>query len=276
MRKLALLLLPLALLAGACLGGGGGDGEPDGDEGAQVGQDATDEAPEVTATPESAEADLDGGGGGAGSLLGGSFNPLQLFSNISSGGQPSSGAADPDLKGALLAASDLPSGYTPFGEFSFSLPTEYGNADMVANMFMSGDVLSGELGAMVMSAAIAAPPDALKELGDFSALSDISQSDLDQMTAAGGALGVQFRDVRLLDASGLGEGGAGIHMVLDMGELLSSFGGEGQANPFASGMAMDMYMFGKGDTLLMLMVSSADQSPDFDAKALAEKMDAKV
>ena len=70
----------------------------------------------------------------------------------------------------------------------------------------------------------------------------------------------------------------GMHMTMDLGALLSAFGAPNDgSNPVASGIAIDMYLFVRGDHLLMTMVMwAADKAPGVDGRALAEVMDSKA
>lgn len=278
MRKLAItLLLPFALLAMvACSDDDNGGGDTEDEPTAEATAEATDGTDDPTDEPTEEASSSDGGDSSASALFG-AFSPLELLSGAG-GGVPSAGPADPDLQAALLTAADLSSDFTSMGDVNYSLPTEFGDTNMAMSMFASGDLESGDFEAMVMSAAIQMPADALAEMGDFSELSELNESDLDEVEAAAGGTGLGISEVSLLDASGLGEGGAGIRMVMDFGELLGAFGAPSdESNPFAGGIAMDMYMFGRGDRMLMLMVMApAEGGSDIDGKALAETMDRKI
>jgi hypothetical protein len=219
--------------------------------------------------------DSDGGSSGADALLS-SINPLQLLSAASSGA-PSIAPADPSLEAALLTAGDLPAGFTPFGTFSFNVPSEYGELQMAASMFMSGDILAQELNAMVMSAAVAIPADQLDELGDPGDWADASEDDLGQLRDIMEETGVGLSELDLLDASDLGDGGLGMHMTMDFGGLFGALGAPDDANPFAEGISMDMYMFIDGDKMLMTVVMWPAGGPSgVDGRALAEVMDGRV
>jgi hypothetical protein len=276
MRKLAVaLLLPLALLAMvACSDDdNGGDDTEDEPTAEETAGDSSDEPTDEPTEEDSASIDDSDDGAGLSGLFG-TINPLDVLS--ASSGAPSSGPGDPELQAALLTESDVPSDYMAIGDMNYSLPTEYGEANMAMSMFAGGDLMSGDLDAMVMSAAISMPPEALEEMGDFSELGELGEGDLDDIEAAAAGTGFGFSDLRLLDASGLGEGGAGIHMVMDFGDMLGGFGATGEDNPFANGVAVDMYMFGRGETMLMVMVMEPADGSGIDGKALAEAMDRKI
>jgi hypothetical protein len=282
MRYLALLLLALALFAGAC----GDDDDSNGDDGSNDDSEPTaaatqpSEDGEGPTTEPTEGADSEGGGGDSSAvsdLLGGGLSPFTLLNNVGSA-PPASGAADPALQAALLTQGDLGGDYMGFGEFSFTVPTEYGNIDMVANMFAKGDALTSEMpGAMVMSAAFSVPPEAQEEFDalEDASITDAELSDLANLAAASGGLGIGLQDVRVLDASGLGDGGFGMHMAMDFSGLLDAFGGAPGEVPFDS-MSIDMFIFADGDQMLMVMVMApGDDSGDVDARDLAEAMDAR-
>ena len=279
LRRLALVLLPLALLATACTAGGDDIADdatgPEATETpAAVSDPATDGATqEEAAEPPAAISDssTDEGERAAADILSGALNPFQLLSSL--GGESLSQEVDPALKAALLDADDLPD-FLPLGEFNISTPTEYGAVEMAASMFVSGDLVSGEFGAMVMSGAMAIPQEALDELGDLNELKNLTEADLDALQAEAGLLGADFR---LLDASGLGEDGFGMHMEMDFSGLLGGFGATEEDDVPFQGIAMDIYVFLRGEHVLILMMMwPTDQPPPADARDLAERMDAKA
>ena len=106
------------------------------------------------------------------------------------------------------------------------------------------------------------------------------QAEISQGIAETEQLGLGWSDFRLLDASGLGEGGLGMRMELDLGallgELATAFGAPEEEIPTA-GFVIEMYMFFRGDRMLMVVVmETLDQSTGVDARELAETMDAKA
>ena len=274
LRKLALLLLPLALLAAACssdsAGNDGTDGGTRAPAATAVSSDGSTPAGASDAQPTTVAGDSDSGD------LFGALNPLDLLSAASSG-QPSLGDFDPSLQVALLTGDDLPGDFLSLGDFAYNVPSEYGELQMAASMFTSGDVASEELGATVMSAVVAIPPGALDDLGDPSHWLNADEADLADVQAALGESGLGLTDLRLLDASGLGDGGVGMHMTLDFGALFGALGAPDEANPIAAGLSMDMYMFLRGDRMLMTIVMWPAGSPSgVDGHALAEIMDGRA
>ena len=257
-----------------------------------VGDDEPDSGTAVTrsATPTATAPDT--GGGGDDTVSGGgnetvsavldTFNPFSLLGTL--GSQPGApgpgGEGNGELKAALLEESDLPAGFTTFGEMSFNVPVEGSSGTMAANMFASGDLASGEFGAMVMSAALEGPPGALDQLGNFDELENLSDEDFAEMEEAFGQLGIGFSDFRLLDASGLGDGGMGMHMAMDFAGLFDQLaipGGEEQVTPPFDSITFEIYAFAKGERVYMVMVIwPGDTDPGVNSRSLADTVDAKA
>jgi hypothetical protein len=275
-RKLAFLLLPLLLLLAACNSGGGNGGSPT-EVADPPGSDAEATDDDAVATDEATPDDTDTSSGDDGDTDGDPFASLNPFDVLNSlDGSATMGTPDPTLAAALLTAGDLPGGFMDGGSFGMSMPTEGGTVDLAMSMFMSGDIDSGEFDAMVMSAVMALPPEALAELeGEDFALSD---DDLDEIESMIGEtdLGVGIGDIAVLDAAGLGDGGFGMHMTMDFAGLFGALGAPEEDNPFADGISMDMFAFIDGDQMRMVIVMApAGGSTGVDARDLAETMDAK-
>jgi hypothetical protein len=232
--------------------------------------DATTSDPAETAEPTEDESGDDSASSGE---LFGSFNPFSALQSLN-GSSPASTQVDPALKAMLLKDADLP-GFMGFGEYAFSVPDQQGGTvDAAASMFMSGDVAStGELGTMVMSMVATVPPG--DDMGDLDQLDELSQAELDQIAATAGQFGVGYGDIRALDASGLGESGGAMHLEMDFAGLFSGLGaGE---SPVPNGIAMDMYVFARGQRMLMLMIMyPAGSASPVDGHALAEIMDGRA
>lgn len=271
-RKLAFLLLPLLLLLAACTGGGDKNGSSDTDDAQPPSSDAaataTDDsgaAVEATDTV-TGEDSGDAGGGDPFAVL----NPFDVLSGLN--GSPSVGEPDPALAASLLTAGDLPDGFTNMGSYGYSMPSEVGNVDLAASIFSSGAVESGEFNAMVMSAAMTLPPEALDQMAGF----ELSEDDLGELESLAGDAGLGFADIEVLDASGLGDGGFGMRMTMDIADMLGGLGASDSENPLPDGIAMDMYGFLDGDQMRMVIVMApAGGSTGVDARDLAEAMDAK-
>lgn len=254
---------------------GGGEDEP-----AAVSAERTPTATATKTTPSTAST-----GSGSASAVSqalDTFDPFSLVSTLSSippGGSGTSGAISPQegdsLEALLLREEDLPAGFTAFGEMSFSIPADAGTGTMAANIFASGDLANGDMGTMVMSAALSGP-DFSEGFSDIQGVPEIPQAELDEVSAAFQALGISFSEFRLLDASGLGDGGVGFHMVMDFGGLVETFGAPDDGT-IPSSIAWDMYIFRAGERALMLIVMwPPDVSSGVDSRALAEALDAKA
>ena len=217
------------------------------------------------------------------------FDPFTMMGALGSSGSPSditisgpTGASltpseqvDESLKAILVREGDLPPGFQSFGDMAFSVPTGTGTADMVASMFASGDVAGDDFETMVMSAVMVGP-DVTAEFGDFDALEEMTQADLDEAAAAMEEFGMTLIELETLDASGLGDGGMGIHMVMDFSGMLEALGMPEDESALA-GIAWDMYVFTRGERVLMVMVMwPSDGAAGADARALAEIMDARA
>jgi hypothetical protein len=221
------------------------------------------------------------GGGETVSAVLDTFDPFSLMGTLGSAtGAPSAGEGGDELKAALLDEGDLPDGFSSFGDMSFTLPVEGGSGTMAANMFASGDLESGEFGAMVMSAALEGPPGTLDQLGDLEELQNLSEEDFAELEQSMGQLGISFSDFRLLDAGGLGDGGKGMHMAMDFAGLFDQFavpGGEEQVTPPFDTIVFEMYVFQKGERVYMVMVIwPGDGDPGVDGRALADVVNAKA
>jgi hypothetical protein len=185
----------------------------------------------------------------------------------------------PELKAVLLTAEDLPPGYNGLGgDIGYSMDMPEGSMSMAARMFFEGDMMSGEPGSIVMSAVMAMPAAALE---DFDAsIAELEQMDLspqgiEEMMGESGMQGMEFKELQLIKDPGLGEAGLGMHMVMDMSGALGGLGAEMGA--YENGIAMDVYMFTRGERVLMLMVMwPAGEQPNVDGLALAEIMDGRA
>ena len=130
---------------------------------------------------------------------------------------------------------------------------------------------------MVMSAAMEGPPGLPGELGGLREMGGLSEADIAEAEEALGQFGMSFSDFRLLDASGLGDGGMGMHMAMDFGGLFDQFGlPAGEAPPFDS-IVWEMYAFAKGERMYMVMVMWPDNAdPGLDSRSLADALNARA
>ena len=269
LKRSLFALLPVALLAAACSSGGD----------VTTSREVTDPSDPPAAAIDTSDEPIADTATTSGSVdtaveLLTSFNPFELLNAV---GDSSSLEVDPQLAEPLLSAGDLPGDFMSLGEDGFSAPTEIGSIDMAISMFARGDLASQEFGAMVMSLAARLPPEALAELGDPNQLAAITQAEVDRIEGEFASLGEGFGDFRILDASGLGDGGLGMRLEIDFGQLLGALGATDEENPLAAGIAMEMYMFFRGEHMLMVMVMSPiGESTGVDARDLAEIMNEKA
>jgi hypothetical protein len=186
-----------------------------------------------------------------------------------------------------LTLDDLPPGYSDLqpGGLSFSFDTDQGSMSMAASMFTKGEAADQFPESMVMSAVVLASGDLMEQsLGQLQRYTDSAELEREIENALGSGqvpAGISIEDVRVLDASGLGEEGVGLHMVMtmDMGQLAQQFGGSmpPEADFLKDGLAFDMYVFVRGDHMLMVMSMWPGGGPaPVDARALAEVMDGRA
>ena len=185
----------------------------------------------------------------------------------------------PELKAVLLTAEDLPPGYNGLGgDIGYSMDMPEGSVSMAARMFFEGDVMSGEPGSIVMSAVMAMSASALDEFDASIAKlenMDLSPQGIEKMVGESGMQGIEFKEFQLIKDPGLGEVGVGMHMVMDMSGAAGGLGAEMGA--YENGIAMDVYMFTRGERVLMLMVMwPAGEQPNVDGLALAKVMDGRA
>ena len=316
LRTVALILLPIALLAAACggssdgatresdedsveaLGPAGPDGiynsaddsvvgdspdrdgpadgpasfaEPDGiaglDEDSVTSTTGADDGNDGVVIADSGSDPESGTSSLGDNVLLGALNPFSLLDGMSAvlSGQDS---FDPGSGAALLSAADVPGSFQEMGEFSFSTPSEFGEMDMAARMFGTGDD-SDDFGAMIMSVTMTLPPEAMGELDELMGLTEADFVDLQE---ASDGFGMEFADLQILNADGLGDSGFGMHMEIDFGALFSVFGTP-EDDSVPVGIAMDMYALAVRDQVLALMVMwPMGESPGVDALALAQIM----
>ena len=281
LRRLAFALIPLLLLGAAACDDSNSASPAEPTATAEEPQPTAEEsqptakptdAVEPQATDEESSGRSSPPGSAAGTDLFGSISPFQLLDTF--GNAPPSENVDPELKSGLLTADDLPGDYQALGEFGSSVPSEYGPIEMAASIFTNGDMESQDLadmGGMVVSAAMNLPPEALAELGDIGDLGNAALEDVRSQEMEG-----FLSELTALDASGLGDGGFGIRMVMDLGALAGLFGGAPEEELPFDGIAIEMYGFVEGEQLLMVMVMAPlGGAQGVDARDLAETMDAR-
>ena len=282
------VIAAVAVAAFVFLGGAGaisgfvGDDEPSRSTAtvAEVTPTPTEAPPALTPTPADDSATGSGDGGAAVTSVLNTFDPLSVVGALSSGaapqlGEPIEGSqADGSLGEALLQQGDLPAGFETFGEMTFSMPVEGTTANMALNMFATGDMEGGDFGTLVMSGVIESAD--MAALGDLDA-TELSEGDLAEVGEALSNVGIQVGDLRLLDASGLGEGGFGMHMEMDFSELFAGFQELIPDESMPTAFAWDMYAWAHGDRMYMLMVMwTPGAAGVVDARALADIVDGRA
>ena len=215
MRRALLLVAAVVLLPMAAACGGSKSTERQSEEPSQA-----------TATTEAAVEEGEGGAAPGPQ----EFSPLGLLTGDlpGLGGGPAglkvNQDVDPSLAAALLRKEDLPGAFGSLagGQFSFSVPSEDGDVNMAMSLFFSGDPAAGAEGpaAAVISAAAAMPPDLLKKsLASFPSGQGSEDEIRAALSRAEKISGLKFLDMGILDASGLGEESAGLHVVMDFGRF---------------------------------------------------------
>lgn len=271
LKKAAVVLSIFALFLTAC---GSGDESPaTNNDDSQPTASATADEPEPTSAAKPPKSDA----------LKSAFAPLN-----SMGGplldadfdmQATSADVDPTLKGALIRAEDLPPGFTSLGtgDFSFAFDTPEGRIEMAESMFFQGDVMAGEMGTVVMSAAMIPPGDMDEFYRGVDEMEgqELTPEDLSELLGEGGMQGMELKEFRVFTVPGLGDKGFGMQMVIDMSGFASAFGSG--LEMYDAGLAFDMLMFAKGERMYMLMVMwPADDASGVDAQAVAEIMEGRI
>lgn len=256
MKRVLLSLVALVALAGvAC---SGGDKKP--------AATATEPAAESTSAPAKDAASTPEASGDGADPIGSIFSTLfdnsalNLSPGTDGGAAPEFGPGDESLKQYLLTADDIPAGYSSMGEFSYRVPdgiSKEGGMDMAASMFTSGDPESSDPSGATIVMSMVLRPDDLTELGAaFDQAKGMSEEDLRDAIAqgAGGFGGADMFKVKLLDADGLGDGGFGMELTMDLSGLLGAFAEGFGADESAqadvekmSKIVMRMYVFATGD-----------------------------
>ena len=276
LRKLAIVLGILVLFLTGC--GGGDDAMPwekNGDE-PTAAATAEETAASNGDTEPTAEPTQESESGDAESAV---ESLKTLSSSMFSGGSLNlSGEAvevDPALTAALLTQEDVPSDFIGLGQdFNFASDSPEGKMEVSMRMFAQGDVMSGAAGSILVSAAMSIAPGSLDDfetaLADLKG-QDLTADDLKEMAGELGGEGVQITEFEMLKTSGLGDKSLGMHMVMDASAMAAE-GTEG-LDAFKNGMAIDMYVFMKGERgYLLVNVLPADQPAGVDGLDLAKKM----
>ena len=221
-----------------------------------------------------------------------------LFTGALNGGTTpgSLGDGDPTLKQYLPADSDLPKGYAFQGQFTSRAPdgvSTSGGIDIAAEIATNGDpsAKDPDFSKLGLLMAIVLKPDDLQSLGSaLDSIKELSEQDLASAFSQGGAGDtgglIRVKNVKVLDASGVGDGGAGFQMTIDLGglaDILGALGGD--ATPASGGpdlsklaITMRMYLFARGDYAGgVIRMAFADSLPgDVDELGLAKIIDGKL
>lgn len=302
-RALFSLVIVMASAAAAC--GGGDKKSPTAEPAASTEKPAASATAKVASkTPGSSKTATAGKSATPGTssksekTISGLFG--SLFSSALSGAPDASGAGglgegDPSLAKYLPANSDLPDGYTPQGQFNFRAPdgiSDSGGIDVSAEIASTGDPSdktdfskAGMLMAMVLK------PDDLQSLGEaFDSIKSLNEQDLKDTLAEGAGGGdsslVLIKNVKVLEAPGLGDGNVGFQMTIDLSAIASIFSGlAGDATPAPDApdlsklaITMRIYLFARGDYAggILRMAFSDSLANDVDEVALAKIIDNKL
>lgn len=295
-RSLFSLIAVMTVLAAAC---GGGDKKPAATAAAPTEEPAASTAAKpASETPSSARTATPSTSKKSQDVVGGLFSTLftGALSGGGSAGASGLGDGDPALKQYLPSNADLPNGYTPQGQFTFRAPdgvSSTGGIDIAAEIAVSGDATANtpDFAKLGMLMAMVMKPDDLQSLGSaFDSIKGLSEKDLEDALLQGGgndASGLfSIKNVKVLDAPGLGDGGVGFQMTIDLGGLASVFNGlGGDSTPATDApdlsklvITMRMYLFARGDYAGgILRMAFADSLPgDVDEVALAKIIDGKL
>lgn len=287
-----LLIGALGLVAVIAIACGGGDKKPTAEPTERPAPRSEATLPRASSTIEIGSPTEEISSGRSGEGIGSLFN--SVFSSGLSGGLggavPGLGAGDESLKLFLPPDADLPDGFTPTGSFTFSAPagtSEFGAMDMAMTMAVKGDptTLGGaspDLSSIEMLMAMVIRPEDLQELGvAFESVEDLDPEDIQEEIngSLAGMQGIEVTRFEVLDASGLGDGGFGMEMTIDMTGFTEIFGAlGGQGAPELGAMTMRMYMFGSGDHMGAVMRMAFAETVDGAAEdfGIAEIMAGKL
>jgi hypothetical protein len=271
-RLTALLgILALALAVGC---GSGNDAANKADNGKPV---ATKAASTKAAPTEEASEEIDSGDS-AGALESLSFLTGGMFGGEEQGTPQE---ADATLASMLIADTDLPSTFAGIGGdqgFTMTVPGSGGEATMAMRTFSEGDPNASEMTPTIISAAMTMPQSALDEYdAQLAQLDEVSADDLKEAMGGADLFGIEFTEFSV-DKIDLGDGGMSMHMVMDLSGMADMFGDlmEDTGTPFPTSLSYDMYVFRKGDVVLMVMAMLPPDSDTVDVESLAEIMESRA
>ncbi|MDP9238381.1 MAG: hypothetical protein M3P30_13490 [Chloroflexota bacterium] len=175
------------------------------------------------------------------------------------------------LKQYVLKASEFPAGYGGVEEFSSRVPdgiSTSGMIDVAASVATRGDITADDPKDISILASMVMKPQDLQALGNsLDSAKRLTDQDLqDAITGSAGSFGgLTISDAHVLDASGLGDGGFGISLSMDLGVLAPKWN-------------MRIYIFARGDYLggiVHVAFSDGLDAADGDL-ALARIIDSKL
>jgi len=233
-------------------------------------------APTKEATEEIEATEEADGGDSAGTLESLSFLTGGMFGGETEG---VAGAPDQELANLLIASTDLPTAFASVGgDMGFTMTLPQGEMKMAMRTFSEGDPNASQMTPTIVSAAMAMPPAALEEFdSQLAELDDMTTEDIEEAMGGASVLGVEFKEFSV-EKVDLGDGGINMHMVMDMSALVEGLGdlAEGMEG-FPTALSFDMYVFKKGDVVLMAMTMlPAEQESPVDVESLAEIMESRA
>jgi hypothetical protein len=274
LKKIVIVCGALLLFLTACGSGKDKSSGPSAqtDEGSPTAVAATKAAPTSTAPTEEAAT--------SGNSLKAALEPIRVLTNPMLGAPDTTlpaGEAAPALAALLLEESDLPPGYgSSNADWGSTVDLSEGQMRLASRDFMEGGWSAEEMGIMVTSVVIAVPNAALDRfVSGLDELDRASTEDLEDALAVTDEQG-PFWDFAVEKVPDLGEGGMSLHVVEDMSnavEGIEDLDAAGMGR-FKNGMAFDMYVFRRGEHLLLVFtLSPAGEATTLDSLALARIMD---
>ena len=193
-------------------------------------------------------------------------------------------SGDETLKQYLLSDSDLPSGFTPEGTFTASVPASdsFSGGDAAVSIASKGGPNGTDFNGMMLGSLVVRTNDASQLEQAFSEAGAFSGDDLQNLLGSNSAPFIT--NVQTLDTSGLSDHAIGISVTMDFSQLISAFAGAFGASPDASDpsltsmvMTMHIYMTVHGDLAGGVMsVAFGSASDDVNELALARIVDQKL
>ena len=238
---------------------------------------STDSAPTKEATEKPAATDAVDSGDSAGALESLSF----LTGGMFGGEQPSAqtGEADAQLASMLIADTDLPTTFASVGgDTGLTMTLPQGEAKMAMRTFSEGDPNMSEMTPTIVSAVMSMPPAALEEYdAQLAKLDEVSADDIKNAMGGASMFGIEFKELSV-DKISLGDGGISMHMVMDMSGLVEGLGDLApEGTDFPTSLSFDMYVFKKGDVVLMVMTMlPPDSGTSVDVESLAKIMESRA